>query len=130
MNLPITGIYALPLLALLLLLTTQTIMARAHSGVSLGDGGNAWLLARIRRHGNFTETAPFALLLLGLAEASGMAAGWLHAAGLLLVAGRFAHPFGIAAPQGFFPARVFGTLATGASALIAAAGIVLGLAAA
>jgi len=37
---------------------------RLSKKVSLGDGGDATLLARIRAHGNFTENAP--LLLIGL----------------------------------------------------------------
>ena len=42
---------------------------RGQTGVSIGDGGNAELLLAIRRHGNFAEWVPLALILIGPAGA-------------------------------------------------------------
>ncbi|MCS6759577.1 MAG: MAPEG family protein [Candidatus Devosia euplotis] len=53
------------------------------------------VLQKIRQHGNFIEWVPLTLVLMILAEAQGIDALWLHAAGVLLLIGRLAHPFGL-----------------------------------
>jgi uncharacterized membrane protein YecN with MAPEG domain len=68
---------------------------RSRTNVSLYDGGNPELAAAIRRHANWTEYVPFALLLLLLLELSGASPGLLHGLGLALLASRIVHPFGI-----------------------------------
>ncbi|MBD8890128.1 MAPEG family protein [Roseibium litorale] len=98
----ITSLYALPLVAIWLVLWIRVSASRAKYGVSIGDGGSQQLLLNIRRHGNFIEWVPFVLLLMMLAEAGGASELWLHGAGILLLAGRLAHPFGLSAT---FPAH-------------------------
>ena len=114
----ITGIYAALLAALYIGFSFYVSVTRGRTGVGLGDGGNPAMLVAIRRHGNMGEFVPFALLLMALAEVQGLGGAWLHGAGLLLVAGRLVHPFGIGAEGGIFPARVAGTLATYAAMLL------------
>jgi uncharacterized protein len=72
-------------------LTVIVIRQRAATGIDLLDGGNAELTRRIRAHGNFSETAPMALLLMLLLELSGVAAMWLIALGGCLLVGRALH---------------------------------------
>ncbi len=73
------------------LLTAIVIMRRAQTGVDFSDGGDPQLMRRIRAHGNFTETAPMALLLMLLLELRGVNASWLWALGALLIMGRSLH---------------------------------------
>ena len=91
MNASITGLYASPLAILFLILSVRVITYRRGNAISLGDGGDPALLARIRAQGNFAEYAPFVLLLMLIAEVQGTSPVWLHLAGVLLIAGRIVH---------------------------------------
>jgi uncharacterized protein len=72
-------------------LTAMVIARRAKTGVDLLDGGDVPLLRRIRAHGNFSETAPMALLLLALLEMRGLSLTWLWVLGIGLLIGRVLH---------------------------------------
>ncbi len=72
-------------------LTAFVIFRRARTGVDLLDGGDVILLRRIRAHGNFSETAPMALLLLALLEMKSLPVAWLWALGGGLLLGRVLH---------------------------------------
>ncbi len=72
-------------------LTGLVIVRRVQARVDLLDGGDVTLLRRIRAHGNFSETAPMALLLLALLELHGLSPAWLWGLGLGLVLGRVLH---------------------------------------
>lgn len=76
-------------------LTILVIRRRVQSGVNLMDGGDKPLLRRIRAHGNFTETAPIALILIALLELRGLEPAWLWALGVCLVLGRVLHAAGL-----------------------------------
>lgn len=69
------------------------------------------LKMRIRIHGNFIEYVPFALLLMGFLEISGMGQTHLLWLGGILVAARVAHAIGLPmkAPN---PLRAFGIMGT------------------
>ena len=67
----IVGLYVAVNILLAPLLMYRVGQVRMSSKVSLGDGGDAKLLSRIRAHANFTDTAPFALIgLISLASLS------------------------------------------------------------
>jgi hypothetical protein len=83
---------------ILLVLSARVVMGRQAGRVSIGDGGDPDLLVRIRSHGNFTEYAPLALLLLFLAEQAYGTGGFVVAMGALLVIARIAHPIGMERP--------------------------------
>src|SRR5262245_40992990 len=68
---------------------------RGKTNVSIYDGGNPELAAAIRRHANWTEYVPFAMLMLLLLELNGASAGLLHGLGLTLLAARIVHPLGL-----------------------------------
>ena len=122
-----TPLYALPVAAIYLALWFRVSSLRGALGVSVGDGGHALLLRRIRQHGNCAEWAFFVLILMMLAEGSGAPALWLHVAGGLLLVGRLAHPFGLAADHAGHPLRYVGNGTNLFSALIAMAAIGRGL---
>jgi uncharacterized membrane protein YecN with MAPEG domain len=108
MSLKITTLYALPLGLIWFALWIGVSSARSELKCSIGDASNPALLQKIRRHGNFIEWVPFALVLMILAEAQGTGASWLHAAGALLLIGRIAHPFGLAIDNAGHPLRYVG----------------------
>jgi hypothetical protein len=83
---------------LLLLLSLRVVAVRRTARVSLGDGGDPELLARIRAQGNFVEYVPLALLLLFLAEQAFGGGRFVMACAVLLVVARLAHPVGMALP--------------------------------
>lgn len=88
-------------------------MRRAEK-ISIGDGGNERLTARMRAHMNFAEYAPIVLILLALTEAArGTSIGlWVAAVAFLLA--RIAHPIGM---DGRIPARAAGMAVTVATML-------------
>ncbi len=118
MTFPITAAYAALLGLLMIALQIAVVVARARTDVLFGDGGRMDLLLPMRRHGNFVETVPMALILLALAEAQGLSAGWLNGAGLLLLASRFIHPMGLAEWRRALSLRIAGTVGTWIATLI------------
>ena len=112
MTFPVTSLYILPLLAILIVLFVRVILRRVALGSSLGHADDANLHERIRQHGNFIESVPFALILLALAEANAANSVALHTAGGLLVVARLAHPFGISATNPKLPLRAVGATLT------------------
>jgi uncharacterized protein len=92
-------------------LSVRVSQFRRRHKVSVGDGGHDGVLARMRAHGNFAENAPLFLILLGLIELAVGASIWLWVLGLLFVAARLLHPFGMDRP-GANPARLIGVLLT------------------
>lgn len=80
---------------------------RRAEGISIGDGGNERLTARMRAHLNFAEFAPIVLILLALTEAARGASIGLWAAAALFVIARIAHPIGM---DGNMHARGFGII--------------------
>jgi hypothetical protein len=117
---PITALYAGLLAFLFVALAAQVIVFRRGERISLGDGGNDTLLKRIRAHGNFAEYAPFALVLIGLAESAKADPRLLHGLGIALVAGRIAHAVGVSQSPQIMRLRVGGMIATLTVIMIAA----------
>ncbi len=97
---------------MLIFLSLRVSFVRRDERIALGDGDNIALRRRIRAQGNFIEFVPIALLLLVLAEHTGM--GWLdiHLFGIILLAARVAHAYGISQVTEPFIFRMTGTIAT------------------
>lgn len=104
----ITALYAGLLAFLFMTLTLRVIALRRGERISLGDGGNADLLKRMRAHGNCAEYAPFAIVLLGLSESLGAPALLLHGLGTAVLIGRLSHAYGVSFVTTTFVWRVLG----------------------
>lgn len=118
---PVTALYASLLACLFVALSARVIFVRRGARIALGDGGDSDLQRRMRVQGNFAEYAPFALLLLALAESLETPLWALHPIGLSLLAGRCAHAYGMSQPNEDFRFRVAGMMLTFAAILCAAA---------
>lgn len=111
MVLSITPNYAAALTLLFIVLSARVIGYRKSRRVSLGDGGDPGLLARMRAQGNCAEYAPLGLLLMLIAELQGAPALGLHLAGISLLIGRMAHAAALSGPMNF-PMRTAGMALT------------------
>jgi len=125
MPVTVTPIYAIALALLFVWLSARVIFARRSANVGLGDGENEDLTRRIRAQGNCAEYAPLGIILILTAELQGIGPIWLHAAGLLLLAGRVLHGIGMTFPYGRFKTRVPGMALT-FSAFFMAVGLNVG----
>lgn len=103
-----TPLYALPVAVIYLILWLRVSALRSSTGTSIGDGGNAVLLQRVRQHGNCAEWSSFVLILMILAEGMTAPAFYLHISGVLLLIGRIAHPFGLKTDNAAHPLRYVG----------------------
>jgi len=108
----ITPIYAALLAVLFIVLSFRVIFIRRGERISLGDGENPALNARIRVHANFAEYTPIALILILLIELQGGGALLLHALGLSLLVGRAAHAYGVSKHPQVMPLRFWGMILT------------------
>ena len=103
-----TSVYAVLLALLFLALSVRAMLGRRRTRVTLGDGASEDLRRRLRAHANFAEYTPFALILMALLELQGAGGIVLNIIGLLLLAGRLAHAFGISRIPEHLPARSIG----------------------
>ena len=121
MTLPlITGLYAALLALVYGALGFRVGPLRVTTGISMYDGGNKQLALEIRRHGNFAEHVPFALLLLALIEIDGAPSLAIHILGAVLLISRVLHPFGLSWEKVTLPARAIGAGGTQLVTLLAA----------
>lgn len=109
MKLEITLIIAAAAALINLWLAVRVGRVRTSEKVSVGDGGNELLVRRMRAHSNFTEYAPFFLILLALVELAWGSNIWLWGAAILFILGRIAHAFGM---DGNGKLRMFGIAST------------------
>ncbi|WP_213998502.1 MAPEG family protein [Arsukibacterium sp.] len=105
-----TAFYAGLLAILFIVLSFRVIAKRNQYKVAIGSDGQVLLERSIRVHANFAEYVPFALLLMFLAEYSGLAPLYLHILGIALVVGRLSHAFGVSQQQEPLKFRVFGMI--------------------
>ncbi len=116
----ITALYASLLAVLYLFLSMRVIGWRRQQRVEIGHGGDAQLLRRMRVHANFAEYVPFTLLLMALAENMGPPHILTHLVGLLLLAGRLMHAYGLSQTPHILRYRAWGMQLTFAAMGIAA----------
>jgi uncharacterized membrane protein YecN with MAPEG domain len=120
MPLAITALYAGILAFIAFGLAANVGWRRPGLGISVGDGGNEALIVANRRHMNFVEHAPLALILIAIVELNGAPSVWVHSLGGTLVIARIVHPFGIHAKTLGHPARAIGAMLTMAATIAAA----------
>jgi uncharacterized membrane protein YecN with MAPEG domain len=99
MILPITLTIAGAAALLNIWLARRVGQMRLTHKVSIGDGGNEALIARMRAQANFIEYTPFVLILIGLIELAEGSRLWLWIVGVLYILGRIAHGFGMDRPR-------------------------------
>ena len=121
----ITLLYAGILGIMSIILSFGAGSQRVSKDISVGDGGDAELLVAIRRHGNFVEYVPLALLLIALHEMTGTSAMTLHVFGAVLVLSRIAHAVGLRSDVVKVPLRGIGA---GGTALLTVVMSVWGIA--
>ena len=112
MPVAITALYAGILAFIAFALAANVGWRRPKLGVPLGDGGNEVLIVANRRHLNFVEHVPLALILIAIVELNGAPSVWVHSLGGALVVARIVHPFGIHAKSLSHPARAIGAMLT------------------
>jgi hypothetical protein len=109
---PTSFFYAGLLGLLLIALSVQVVLARRRYRVGLGAGSEEGLQQSIRVQANFVEYVPFAVILLVLAELTGLPVPALHGAGVFLVASRVLHAIGLTQSPGRSFGRFYGTAGT------------------
>ena len=120
MTLSVTPIYVALLALLFIVLCFQVIGIRRNKQISMGDGDDPALRARIRVQANFVEYAPFGLLSMLIVELQGGGPVVLHLVGLSLFVGRAAHAYGVSRHPQIMPLRFWGMILTFSSILIGA----------
>jgi uncharacterized membrane protein YecN with MAPEG domain len=109
--------------ALAVLLTLHVGRIRTRKKISLGDGGDAEMVAAIRAHGNLIEFAPLCLLIIWLLNGP-FGHRTIAVMGIILLVSRVLHAGGM---LGLIPmGRMAG--ATGTTILLAVASVMLALA--
>jgi len=124
MQLAITPIYAALLAIMMIGLSMYVSALRSDQSVSIGPGEGQALLERIRRHGNFVENVPMALLLIAMAEITGLPGFWVHMACVVLLVSRIIQPLGLRHDAPFTALRLAGNLGTFIS-ILGASGFIL-----
>lgn len=99
MILPITLTIAGAAALLNIWLARRVGQIRMSNKISIGDGGNEALTARMRAQANFVEYTPFFLILLGLIELAIGSKTWLWVVAVIYILGRIAHGFGMSRPH-------------------------------
>ncbi len=112
MTMQITAFYAATLGVYFVILGNIVSITRGKVKTPLGDGGSLALSVIIRRHANFAENVPIAIIVMALAEAGGLPAMWVHALGVILLASRLVHPMGITEANPLGKLRVTGAVGT------------------
>ena len=99
----ITPLYAIPLVALFLVLSWRIIAERRGNHFAYGDNDSPRIQAKIRAQANWAEYTPIVLLMMLMAELQGVSAAWLHITGMTLLVGRVLHGYGMSfVPKQFF----------------------------
>lgn len=85
---------------------------RVAGKVSIGDGGDLPLIARMRAHANFSEYTPYFLILVGLIEMATGTSLWLWIVSGAYLLARIAHGIGMDMIDGQSKLRGIGILVT------------------
>jgi uncharacterized membrane protein YecN with MAPEG domain len=76
-------------------LSWRIAQIREAEKISVGDGGNPRLIARMRAQLNFAEYAPVVLILIALIEATRGTRWWLGIVAAIFIVGRVLHGLGM-----------------------------------
>ncbi len=109
----IAGLYIALNCIIFFWLTARVILKRRKEKVSLGDNDDSDLRKLIRSHGNFSETAPMAMIgLLAIAALNGVAL-FMHIFGGAFILGRLLHAHGMMQTRAIGTGRPVGMMVSG-----------------
>ena len=108
----ITALYAGALGLMSLVIGFLAGRYRGPGGVSIGDGGRHEVLVAMRRHANFAEWTPMAVVLIALLEMNRVSPTAIHVLGAALVIVRASHAFGMQPNDANQPFRFVGAAGT------------------
>ncbi|EFE94984.1 MAPEG family protein [Serratia odorifera] len=91
----VSALYVVLGALLLIKLSYDVVKLRTQYRVAYGDGGFYELQTAIRVHGNAVEYIPIAAVLLVMMEMNGAGVWMIHVCGLMLMAGRLVHYYGL-----------------------------------
>ena len=91
----VSALYVVLGALLLIKLSYDVVRLRMQYRVAYGDGGFYELQTAIRVHGNAVEYIPIAAVLLVIMEMNGAEIWMIHLCGLMLMAGRLVHYYGL-----------------------------------
>jgi len=106
------GLYVGLNLLILLVLGTNTSLARRKYKISLGDGDNEEMLCKMRAHANATEWMPAALIGLVVLAMMAVPTMIIHVFGLLFTVARGAHGYALGSGDKSNPGRKIGSALT------------------
>jgi uncharacterized membrane protein YecN with MAPEG domain len=95
----------------------SVVLTRVRTRQSLGEGDDAALLRRVRRHGNYAENAAIFVVCLALVEMIGAARPFVIGLAALFIVGRVLHAIGLSLVKTTNVWRIAGIVATVAAAL-------------
>jgi len=107
-----TSLYAGILGLIYLKITFDTIMIRRTKKVSLGSGKSNEILHMTSAHNNFSNYAPFFLILFYLAEMRGFSQITLHIIAMFFILGRLFHYYYMKYQEKSFTKRQIGMIFT------------------
>ncbi len=108
----IIAFYAALLALFFVFLSIRFIGWRRVKKVELGHGDDNQILRRMRVHANFAEYVPFTLLLRAMVESMTAPRPLIHLAGLILIASRLIHAYGLSQTPHILRYRVLGMMLT------------------
>lgn len=122
MIVPVTAVFASVLVVLMLVLAFRASMFRLRHRQGLGvNAEDPDFEVAVRAHGNLVEYVPLALIVMGLGELNGVSAHIVYWVGMVLVAGRLLHAYGMFSGHGGpHLARLLGILMTWGSMAVMA----------
>lgn len=109
---PVTALYGGLAGLMILALAALVVRARWRYRTTLGVGTEPGMERAVRVHANFVEYVPLAVLLMLLCELNGASPALLHGAGILLIASRSLHAWGLSQTSGRSFGRFYGTAGT------------------
>ena len=107
-----TPFYAAVIALLFVALSIRTLRLRHRFKVAIGPSEEPLLARAMRVHANFAEYVPIALLLMLFVEMATRNQTLIHALGLMLIAGRSLHAYGVSQLRENFRYRVSGMALT------------------
>ena len=108
----VTPLYAAIIALLFVLLSVRTLRLRRRFQVAIGPGKEPLLSRAMRVHANFAEYVPIALILMFFLEIVTRNATLIHALGVMLLAGRILHAYGVSQVTENYRYRVSGMALT------------------